>query len=167
MASSAKRSRMSTWPRVAATSTRPSTCSRGNPASPVLRTETGSVDCGALNIDTIVYSGGMPKTEGWLRAAGNLLVLARLKAEISQSELAERAGVAQSAISAYERGVRQPTLPTLFRLLAAAGFDLRLRLAEPDNQERAAAEWERNQPAAERRRWAAEQRRVAGVPLER
>ncbi|MGI8808185.1 MAG: helix-turn-helix domain-containing protein [Acidimicrobiales bacterium] len=109
----------------------------------------------------------MPKTEGWLRAAGNLLVLARLKAEISQSELAERAGVAQSAISAYERGVRQPTLPTLFRLLAAAGFDLRLRLAEPDNQERAAAEWERNQPAAERRRWAAEQRRVAGVPLER
>lgn len=54
--------------------------------------------------------------------------LARLKAGISQHELAVRAGVPRSMISAYEHGRRQPTLPTLMRLLRAAGFDLRMHL---------------------------------------
>jgi transcriptional regulator with XRE-family HTH domain len=31
-------------------------------------------------------------------------------------------------ISAYERDRRQPTLPTLLRMLRAAGFDLRMQL---------------------------------------
>jgi hypothetical protein len=35
-------------------------------------------------------------------------------------------------ISTYERNRRQPTLPTLLRLLKAAGFDLRMELV-PDN----------------------------------
>lgn len=87
--------------------------------------------------------------------------MARQKADLSQVQLAERARVPQSAISAYERGVRQPTLPTLFRLLAAAGLDLRLRLAAPDDQARAAAEWEAGRPAQERQRWADEQDRVS------
>lgn len=39
----------------------------------------------------------------------------------TQTELAERAGVAQSVISAYEAGRRQPSLPTLARLIEAAG----------------------------------------------
>lgn len=34
----------------------------------------------------------------------------------------------QSAVSAYERGRREPTLPMLQRLIAAAGFDLHLEL---------------------------------------
>lgn len=62
------------------------------------------------------------------RVAGDLLKLARVKAGLSQVEIAKRAGVAQSLISAYENGRRQPTVPTLIRLLAAAGFDLRMRL---------------------------------------
>ena len=73
--------------------------------------------------------------------AGNLLRLARVKAGLTQGELAERAGVAQSLISAYENGRRQPTVPTLSRLLEAAGFDLRMRLEEPDVQSLAAEEW--------------------------
>jgi transcriptional regulator with XRE-family HTH domain len=61
-----------------------------------------------------------------------LLQLARLKAGLSQRELAERAGVPVMMISAYERDHRQPTLATLLRLLRAAGFDLRLHLAVYD-----------------------------------
>lgn len=43
---------------------------------------------------------------------------------MSQAELAARAGVAQSVISAYEAGRRQPALATLARLIEAAGYDL-------------------------------------------
>lgn len=60
--------------------------------------------------------------------AAALLQLARLKAGLSQRELAERASVPTTMISAYERDKRQPTLATLLRLLQAAGFDLRMRL---------------------------------------
>ncbi|MEX1009389.1 MAG: helix-turn-helix transcriptional regulator [Acidimicrobiia bacterium] len=92
--------------------------------------------------------------------AGDLLRLARAKAGLTQSELAARAGVAQSLVSAYENGRRQPTLPVLKRLVAAAGFELRARLSEPDVQSRAVEEWEATRPAAERRRWAREQQAV-------
>lgn len=61
-----------------------------------------------------------------------LLQLARLKAGLTQRELAERAGVPVTMISAYERDQRQPTLATLLRLLHAGGFDLRLHLAAYD-----------------------------------
>lgn len=93
--------------------------------------------------------------------AGDLLRLARAKAGLPQSALAERVGVAQSLISAYENGRRQPTLPALRRLLAAAGFELRTRLEQPDLQSRAAEQWEATRPVAERRRSAREQRAVA------
>jgi uncharacterized protein len=53
-----------------------------------------------------------------------LLRRARLRAGLSQAELAARAGVAQSVISAYEAGRRQPALSTLTRLIEAAGYDL-------------------------------------------
>lgn len=93
--------------------------------------------------------------------AGDLLKLARVKAELTQDGLAERAGVAQSLISAYENGRRQPTMPTLMRLLEAAGFDLRMRLELPDVQEMAAEEWAATRPTSERRRWTREQNAVA------
>jgi len=53
-----------------------------------------------------------------------LLRRARSQAGMSQAELATRAGVAQSVISAYEAGRRQPALSTLARLIEAAGYDL-------------------------------------------
>jgi uncharacterized protein len=53
-----------------------------------------------------------------------LLRRARSRAGMSQTELAARAGVAQSVISAYESGRRQPALTTLARLIEAAGYDL-------------------------------------------
>jgi uncharacterized protein len=56
--------------------------------------------------------------------AGTLLRRARVGAGLSQAELAARAGVTQSVISAYESGHRQPALPTLAALIDAAGYEL-------------------------------------------
>lgn len=60
--------------------------------------------------------------------AGSLLRDARTRAGLSQSELGRRAGVAQSVISAYEAGARQPALPTLAKLVRGAGFELDMTL---------------------------------------
>jgi uncharacterized protein len=56
--------------------------------------------------------------------AGSLLRRARTGAGLSQAELAARARVTQSVISAYESGHRQPALPTLAALIEAAGYEL-------------------------------------------
>jgi transcriptional regulator with XRE-family HTH domain len=79
-----------------------------------------------------------------------LLQLARLKAGMSQRELAERAGVPVTMISAYERDLRQPTLATLLRLLHAAGFDLRLHLAAYDPHDDILGELEAGRSESER-----------------
>jgi transcriptional regulator with XRE-family HTH domain len=81
-----------------------------------------------------------------------LLQLARLKADMTQRELADRAGVPVTMISAYERDLRQPTLSTLIRLLRAAGFDLRLHLAAYDPHDEILAALETGRSEAERRR---------------
>lgn len=56
--------------------------------------------------------------------AGSELRSARAKAGLTQAALAARAGTSQATVSAYERGRKQPSLTTLARLLAAAGFRL-------------------------------------------
>lgn len=53
-----------------------------------------------------------------------ILRAARLRSSLSQADLARRVGVAQSVISAYESGRREPSLPTLARLVEATGHDL-------------------------------------------
>ncbi len=64
--------------------------------------------------------------------AAGLIRTARDRAELTQSELAELAGMSQQAISAYETGRKEPTLPTIQRIVAAAGFEMRIHLAAPD-----------------------------------
>ncbi len=54
----------------------------------------------------------------------------RDKAALTQSELARRAGVSQSTVSAVERGTRRPSLTLIGRVLAALGLQIRLA-AEP------------------------------------
>ena len=90
--------------------------------------------------------------EGLPSPSSALLQLARLKAGMSQRELAERAGVPVTMISAYERDQRQPTLTTLLRLLHAAGFDLRLHLAAYDPHDDILAGLEAGRSEAERLR---------------
>jgi predicted nucleotidyltransferase/DNA-binding XRE family transcriptional regulator len=64
-------------------------------------------------------------------SAATLLREARRRSSLSQVELARRAGVAQSVISAYEAGRRQPALPMLARLIEATGLELRVTVDEP------------------------------------
>ena len=56
--------------------------------------------------------------------AGNALQSARIRAGLTQGELAARTGTSQAAISAYESGAKQPTVATFSRLLAATGARL-------------------------------------------
>ena len=63
--------------------------------------------------------------------AAGLLRRARADAGLTQSRLAELAGTTQSAIAAYEAGTREPTVPVLARMLAAAGARLAMDVA-PD-----------------------------------
>jgi predicted nucleotidyltransferase/DNA-binding XRE family transcriptional regulator len=58
--------------------------------------------------------------------AGEVLREARQRARLSQTDVARRAGVAQSVISAYESGRREPGLETLTRLIEATGHHLDL-----------------------------------------
>jgi transcriptional regulator with XRE-family HTH domain len=49
---------------------------------------------------------------------------ARQSAKLTQAGLATRAGTSQPTVAAYETGRREPTVPTLDRLVRAAGFTL-------------------------------------------
>ncbi len=53
-----------------------------------------------------------------------LLRGARLRAELSQAELARRAGKARSAIGRWERGEVKPCFETLRELVRACGLDV-------------------------------------------
>jgi transcriptional regulator with XRE-family HTH domain len=57
--------------------------------------------------------------------AYRLLTSARLRAELTKTALAARAGTSTAALLQYERGLRSPTVATLSRLLAACGVQVR------------------------------------------
>jgi transcriptional regulator with XRE-family HTH domain len=84
--------------------------------------------------------------------AAALLQLARIKSGLSQGQLSERAGVPATMISAYERDRRQPTIPTLMRLLKAAGFELSMHLVPSETHDEVLAELDSRRSPRERRR---------------
>ncbi|HZT65390.1 MAG TPA: helix-turn-helix transcriptional regulator [Acidimicrobiales bacterium] len=65
--------------------------------------------------------------------AGQILTLARHERGLSQRQLAERAGVSQSEIARIETGQREPSIPTIDRILAGAGIELRFRLVRVED----------------------------------
>lgn len=81
----------------------------------------------------------MGKYEPAPTTAAGIVRLARAKAKLTQAELAERCGIDQQVVSAYETGRRQPTLPTLEKLAGAAGFELSIRLLPHDDHDAALA----------------------------
>lgn len=89
--------------------------------------------------------------------AGLLIEQARLLTGMTQAELAAAAGMHQPDISAYEAGHRQPTLPTLYRILAGAGYEPRIRLEPLDRHDELVAAWESSRPADERAEWERQQ----------
>jgi transcriptional regulator with XRE-family HTH domain len=65
---------------------------------------------------------------------------ARLRAGLTQAELAARAGTSQATIAAYEGGAKQPTLATFSRLLSASGTQLKVDEARAPVREPSGAE---------------------------
>ena len=53
---------------------------------------------------------------------------ARTRAGLSQRELAARAGTSQSAVARIESGAVNPSFETVRRLVAVAGFEMRISL---------------------------------------
>ena len=60
------------------------------------------------------------------RVAGELIREVRRESGLRQAELARRAGLPRSVVSAYEHGRRQPGVDALARIAAAAGLELRI-----------------------------------------
>jgi uncharacterized protein len=60
-------------------------------------------------------------------AASTLLRTARRRANLTQAQLAERAGLSQAEVARLERAGSNPTAATLERLLRATGHRLELR----------------------------------------
>ena len=73
--------------------------------------------------------------------SGALLQEARLRAGLTQQQLAERTGRDRAVIARWEQEVVAPSLETLIDLLRACGFDLELVLVpyETDRNERLTA----------------------------
>ena len=64
--------------------------------------------------------------------AARLILAARRAAGLKQLELARRAGIPHSVLSAYERGRRDPSSKALAHILEAAGYRLSVVRAGPD-----------------------------------
>lgn len=65
--------------------------------------------------------------------SADLLREARLRAGLTQRELAHRAGTSQSAIARWESGSVQPSLERLRELIRACGLELTLGIANYDD----------------------------------
>jgi transcriptional regulator with XRE-family HTH domain len=60
----------------------------------------------------------------WHMDAGTTIRSARLRAGLTLRELAARAGTSHSTLSAYEHGLKDPSVATIDRVVRAAGFRL-------------------------------------------
>lgn len=102
-----------------------------------------------------------PRTQDAIDAwAGNVLRVARAKTGLTQRQLAAKAGVPHSAIAKIESGARQPSHPTMAKILAAVDLSLSAHLVPYDDHDDVL--WERDQlrSAAERAQIRVEQARL-------
>ena len=69
--------------------------------------------------------------------SGQTLRDLRLNAGLSQVEVARRAGIVATVLSAYERGRRQPSVEVAGRIIEAMGYDITfIRRLDPEVQAR-------------------------------
>lgn len=71
--------------------------------------------------------------------ASQLIREARLRAGLTQSELAERAGVVQPAISRWEGARSAVSLDDVVRLVRLCGLDLEMQIVEREDSDMAQA----------------------------
>ena len=64
-----------------------------------------------------------------------ILCEARSRAGLGLRETARRARTSHGTLARYERGDVEPTVATVERIVAACGFELRVRLGEPDRHD--------------------------------
>lgn len=84
---------------------------------------------------------------------GSVIRRARLRAGLSQAELASRLGTKQPVVARWERGARSPSLETVARAVAACGLALDVAVVERDHGEEASLrEWRDLSPAERLRR---------------
>lgn len=69
--------------------------------------------------------------------AGDLIRDIRRRTGLRQAELARRAGLPRSVVSAYETGRRQPGVDALARIAGSVGLTLRLAPSPPIDHVRA------------------------------
>jgi len=72
-------------------------------------------------------------------ALASILIEARVKAQVSQQELAKRMGTSQSTIARLESGAALPSLKTLYRLADALGLTVDVSLRSPRSKASKAA----------------------------
>ena len=65
--------------------------------------------------------------------SADLIREARLRAGLTQYELAERTGRDRSVVARWEQGAVAPSLETLVELVRACGFELPLELVRSDD----------------------------------
>jgi predicted transcriptional regulator len=65
-------------------------------------------------------------------ASGEVLRQMRRRTGLSLRELAARAGTSAATLSNYERGLKEPRLSTLSRLVASAGAELVVHVRYPE-----------------------------------
>src|SRR5204862_2484783 len=76
-----------------------------------------------------VYTGLMPG------AGGPLIREARLRAKLTQAELAQRTNRERSVIARWEQGAVSPSIDNLLALVHACGFELPLVLVPRDTSQ--------------------------------
>ena len=64
---------------------------------------------------------------------GEIIREARLRAGLSQQDLADRLGTSQSVIARWEKGHRSPTVETMLRAVRACGLDVSMSVAAYDH----------------------------------
>jgi len=84
--------------------------------------------------------------------AGSLLALARVRLNLTQRELAARAGVAQSTIARIETGRIDPGFESVQRILASVGLEPRIHLETLDDHDQLLVERHSRRSDVERKR---------------
>ncbi|MGH3676164.1 MAG: helix-turn-helix transcriptional regulator [Mycobacterium sp.] len=107
---------------------------------------------------TVIGPRSQRSIDAW---AGNVLRVVRAKAGLTQRQLAEKAGVPYSTIAKIESGNRQPTHPTMAKILAAVDLSVSTQLVPYDDHDDVLWVQEQRRSPAERARIAAEQVRLA------
>jgi transcriptional regulator with XRE-family HTH domain len=106
----------------------------------------------------VIRSPTQRSIDAW---AGNVLRVVRAKTGLTQRQLAAKAGVPYSTIAKIESGARQPTHPTIAKILAAVDLSLSTHVVPYGDHDDVLWEQEQRRSAAAHTHIHNEQERLA------